>query len=110
MPETKSLLGRSLPAARAIALILALISIAIAPVPALARPYRFVTHEAATVDYWPRWSPDGTTILFSRCDITTGCAGGAAAGNWRLYIVPAKGGAASEFLSIADVSLPQRHG
>jgi len=104
MIEPKCLVGRSVRASSAVATILAFVSIAITPLRALARSYRFVTHAQSTVDYWPRWSPDGSTILFSRCDITTGCAGGAATGFWRLYTVPAKGGAASEFLTIADVS------
>jgi Tol biopolymer transport system component len=104
MVTTKCLVDRSVPASRAIAMVLAFVSIAISPRCALARSFRYVTHEPATVDYWPRWSPDGSTILFSRCDITTGCAGGATTGYWRLYTVPAKGGTASEFLAIADVS------
>ncbi len=72
---------------------------------ASAHPFRYVTHPKGLVDYWPRWSPDGKTILFSRCDISTGCAGGAAAGFWKLFTVPANGsGHPTEFLEIEDVS------
>ncbi|HYL59120.1 MAG TPA: hypothetical protein VEU51_09625 [Candidatus Acidoferrales bacterium] len=63
-----------------------------------------MTHQAATVDYWPRWSPDGNAILFSRCAISTGCAGGAVTGFWELFTVPANGGKATKFLGIDDVS------
>ena len=69
-----------------------------------ARPFHYVTHPKGLVDYWPRWSPDGKTILFSRCVITTGCAGGAAQGAWNLFTVPAKGGPATQFVQITDVS------
>lgn len=69
-----------------------------------ARAFRFVTHPKGLVDYWPRWSPDGKTILFSRCDITTGCAGGAAQGIWNLFTVAASGGPATQFVEITDVS------
>ena len=71
---------------------------------ASARPFRYVTHPKGLVDYWPRWSPDGTTILFSRCDISTGCAGGAAEGSWKLFTVLARGGHPTQFVEIADVS------
>ncbi|HEY2484384.1 MAG TPA: hypothetical protein VGI36_04510, partial [Candidatus Binataceae bacterium] len=66
--------------------------------------FRYVTHTPGQVDYWPRWSPDGKTILFSRCDISTGCAGGAPAGIWKLFTVPSNGGQPSEFLEIDGVS------
>ena len=42
--------------------------------------------------------------LFSRCVITSGCAGGAAQGAWNLFTVPAKGGPAIQFVQITDVS------
>src|SRR5262249_54068881 len=32
---------------------------------ALARPVHRLTHSSGVVDYWPRFSPDGTTALFS---------------------------------------------
>jgi Tol biopolymer transport system component len=69
-----------------------------------AQPFHYVTHTPGEVDYWPRWSPDGKTILFSRCDISTGCAGGATPGIWKLFTVPSNGGRASEFLEIDGVS------
>ncbi len=65
---------------------------------------RYLTRPPGVVDYWPRWSPDGATILFSRCDISTGCGGGAATGFWKLFTVSSKGGAASQFLEIDGVS------
>src|SRR5262249_61387860 len=49
---------------------------------ALARPVRRLTHFPGVVDYWPRFSPDGTTVLFSHCEIASGCGGGAASGQW----------------------------
>ncbi|HUO06080.1 MAG TPA: hypothetical protein VMU16_12860 [Candidatus Binataceae bacterium] len=69
-----------------------------------AHAFRYVTHQPGEVDYWPRWSPDGKTILFSRCDISTGCAGGAATGVWTLFTVPSRGGRATQFLEIEGVS------
>ena len=33
---------------------------------ALARPVHRLTHSSGVVDYWPRFSPDGRTALFSR--------------------------------------------
>ncbi|MBF6570590.1 MAG: PD40 domain-containing protein [Candidatus Binataceae bacterium] len=69
-----------------------------------AHPFHFLTRKAGEVDYWPRWSPDGRTILFSRCDISTGCAGGAVTGRWRLFTVSARGRRAAEFLEIPGVS------
>lgn len=71
---------------------------------ASAHRFQYVTHQPGEVDYWPRWSPDGTTILFSRCDISTGCGGGAKDGFWRLFTVPARGGQATELLEIDGVS------
>jgi Tol biopolymer transport system component len=71
---------------------------------ASAHPFYYVTHDQGEVDYWPRWSPDGKTILFSRCDISTGCGGGATTGTWNLFTVASSGGKATEFLSITDIS------
>ena len=69
-----------------------------------ARPYHFVTHVAGEVDYWPRFSPDGNTILFSRCEITSGCGGASTSGHWDLWTVPRKGGKASARIVIDGVS------
>ena len=43
--------------------------VALTAAAANARPYQFITHVAGDVDYWPRFSPDGKTILFSRCEM-----------------------------------------
>jgi Tol biopolymer transport system component len=84
--------------------LLVLVALLLAAASASAHPFHYVTHKKGEVDYWPRWSPDGKTILFSRCDISTGCAGGAANGSWNLFTVPARGGKATEFLTVPDVS------
>jgi Tol biopolymer transport system component len=84
--------------------LLALLAIiSIAPC-ADAHPFHYVTHPKGFVDYWPRWSPDGETILFSRCLITSGCAGGAVKGTWDLFTVHAEGGPATQFAQIDGVS------
>jgi Tol biopolymer transport system component len=70
----------------------------------LARPFRYLTRSAGKVDYWPRWSPDGKTVLFSRCDISSGCGGGAAAGVWNLFTVRLRGERPNEFLQLDGVS------
>ncbi len=69
-----------------------------------ARPYRFITHVAGDVDYWPRFSPDGKTILFSRCEISSGCGGAATSGHWDLWAVAKRGGKASSFITMPEVS------
>jgi Tol biopolymer transport system component len=93
--------------ARALLTVLAAIAIAIAAAPirsAWARPFHFVTHEGGVVDYWPRWSPDGKTLLFSRCAISTGCGGASTSGHWELWTAPGRGGRASVFVSLTDVA------
>ncbi len=69
-----------------------------------ARPYRFITHMPGVVDYWPRFSPDGNTVLFSRCQISSGCGGASTSGHWELWTVPREGGKATSFIAISDVS------
>lgn len=71
---------------------------------AQARPFHFITHTAGDVDYWPRFSPDGKTILFSRCEIASGCGGASTSGYWELWTAPPRGGKAKSFLAISDVS------
>jgi Tol biopolymer transport system component len=93
--------------ARASAITLAAFALAILAAPiriAWARPFRFVTHTAGVVDYWPRFSPDGKTLLFSRCSISTGCGGASTNGYWELWTAPSKGGRAAAFVSLGDVS------
>jgi dipeptidyl aminopeptidase/acylaminoacyl peptidase len=92
---------------RASLVTLAALALAIVAFPirsAWARPHRFVTHEAGVVDYWPRFSPDGKTLLFSRCSISSGCGGASTGGYWELWTAPARGGRASVFVSLGDVS------
>jgi len=56
------------------------------------------------VDYWPRFSPDGKTVLFSRCEISSGCGGASTSGYWELWTVPERGGRAKSFIAIDGVS------
>ena len=71
---------------------------------ALARPFRRLTRPSGVVDYWPRFSPDGKTVLFSRCEISSGCGGASTSGYWTLWTVPRAGGKSREFLALRDVS------
>jgi Tol biopolymer transport system component len=93
-----------MPTMKSFSTLLVFLAIAVIGPRADARPFRYVTHPKGFVDYWPRWSPDGQTIVFSRCPIASGCAGGAAQGAWNLFVVPSSGGSATEFLQIADLS------
>jgi Tol biopolymer transport system component len=52
----------------------------------VASDVRFATRDPAAIDYWPCFSPDGKTVLFSRT--TDGQK------TWSLYLVPAVGGEA----------------
>jgi Tol biopolymer transport system component len=52
--------------------------------------YRWLTHPQATIDYWPRFSPDGNTVLFTRQAAQTSV----------FDTVPARGGAISPFLDM----------
>jgi Tol biopolymer transport system component len=71
---------------------------------AQARPYRFITRTFGDVDYWPRFAPDGKTVLFSRCEISSGCGGASTSGYWELWTVPLRGGKARSFIAIPEVS------
>ena len=52
----------------------------------------------------PRFSPDGKTLLFSRCVITSGCGGASTSGVWELWTVPQRGGKATSFVALSDLS------
>jgi len=70
----------------------------------LARPVRHLTHLPGVVDYWPRFSPDGRTALFSRCAIPTGCGGASTSGYWTLWKVAIRHGKPTQFLVLANTS------
>ena len=72
------------------------------PAPALARPSRRLTHQPGALDYWPRFSPDGRTVLFSRCEVSTDCHGDSTTQYWTLWTVPVAGGKAQQFLALDD--------
>jgi len=71
---------------------------------ALAHPLRNLTHQPGVVDYWPRFSPDGKTVLFSRCEISSGCGSASTSGYWTLWTVPAGGGKAHQLLALDGVA------
>ncbi len=54
---------------------------------------RFLTHDADAVDYWPTFSPDGRTILFSRLAFGEK--------TWAFFAVPTQGGEARPFIHVA---------
>ena len=68
--------------------------------PSLARPSRRLTHQTGALDYWPRFSPDGKTVLFSRCEVSSDCHGASTTQYWTLWKVPAAGGKAQQFLAL----------
>jgi len=70
----------------------------------LAGSVRRLTHPAGAVDYWPRFSPDGKTLLFSRCEIPSGCGGAATSGYWTLWTTQVTHAKATQFLTLNDVS------
>jgi hypothetical protein len=76
---------------------------------AMARSSHRLTHQPGFIDYWPRFSPDGKTVLFSRCEISTGCRDDAF-GHVTLWTVPAAGGKARKFLDLDGVSTPDPTG
>ena len=55
---------------------------------------RYLTHDADAGDYWPIFSSDGKTVLFSRQ-----LFGDRA---WHFFVVPTQGGAAVPFMHDAD--------
>ncbi len=69
-----------------------------------ASPYHFIAHTPGDADYWPRFSPDGKTVLFSRCQISSGCGGASTSGYWELWTAPMRGGKAKSFIAISNVS------
>lgn len=69
-----------------------------------ARSFRRLTHQAGVVDYWPRFSPDGKTVLFSRCEISSGCGGAATSGYWTLWTIPFAGGKPQQLVALDGVS------
>jgi Tol biopolymer transport system component len=83
---------------------------------AFARPVRFLTRRPGVVDYWPRFSPDGKTALFSRCEIPSGCGGASTSGYWALWTSRIRRGAPAQLLILPEVSatrsnwLLARHG
>jgi hypothetical protein len=87
-----------------IATILTLMALGAACPGALARPVRRLTHSPGVVDYWPRFSPDGTTALFSHCEIGTGCGGAATSGYWTLWKTRIRHGTPAQFLVAGDTS------
>jgi Tol biopolymer transport system component len=87
-----------------IATILTLVALGAACPGALARPVRRLTHSPGVVDYWPRFSPDGTTALFSHCEIGTGCGGAATSGYWTLWKTRIRHGTPAQFLVAGDTS------
>jgi HAE1 family hydrophobic/amphiphilic exporter-1 len=71
---------------------------------ALARSAHRLTHEPGVVDYWPRFLPDGRTVLFSRCEIPTGCGGASTSGYWTLWTTRIRHGTPARFLALQDVA------
>ncbi|HTB65430.1 MAG TPA: hypothetical protein VK727_04330 [Steroidobacteraceae bacterium] len=57
-----------------------------------ATPKEITTRSVGTIDYWPCFSPDGKTVLFSRT-----VDGGK---SWALFRVPADGGTAEPFAKL----------
>ena len=62
---------------------------------------RFLTSESGVVDYWPRFSPDGAEVLFTRNSGPEICPSGV---KCSLYTVPVNGGSATLFLELQGVS------
>lgn len=53
---------------------------------------QFITNTYGNVDYWPRFAPDGRTVLFTRCANDPSCTVDGTAGPFALYTIPARGG------------------
>ncbi|MGA2410783.1 MAG: hypothetical protein ABSG46_10415, partial [Candidatus Binataceae bacterium] len=56
--------------------------------------WRWLTHPQGAIDYWPRFSPDGKTVLFTRQTANTSV----------FDTVPTRGGAIKPFLDLTDDS------
>lgn len=63
-------------------------------------PYRFVTSDPCFVDNYPRFSPDGKTLLFCRSVVKKRA--------WELYTVPVTGGKPSRLVRTSLSVLPSR--
>jgi Tol biopolymer transport system component len=68
------------------------------PTPTPFAAVTFLTQTAGVVDYWPRFSPDGTMVLFSRQDKPADTSN-------TFWIVPVPSGTATPFLSVPGVGL-----
>jgi len=82
----------------------ALLVLAAAREAAPARPVRLLTRHPGVVDYWPRFSPDGKTVLFSRCEISSGCGGASTSGYWTLWTARIRNSRPAQFVVLPDVS------
>src|SRR4029453_16499723 len=81
-----------------------LLALAASQEAALARPVRILTRHPGVVDYWPRFSPDGKTVLFSRCETSSGCGGTSTSGYWTLWTSRIRRGRPARFVVLPDVA------